>query len=121
MLTQHFPPANIINVHKMSNSVIQQGTVHSSQSTNYSNIENNLNAFLTLLRDKLPELTVSEDQKTELDADITTIQAQTDPKKPKNGIIKESLLTIQHIVEGASGTIVAHQVLSHIPALLTLL
>ena len=105
----------------MINSAIQQGSVNSSQSVNYETVMNELSEFLSVLREKLPELVLSSEQNSELDADIITIQAQIDSNRPKYGIIKESLLSIQRIIEGATGAIVAQQLLSHMPVLFALL
>jgi len=119
--TEYFPPVNIINIHQMSNSVIQQGNVKSTQSVIFEEKTiNDLKEFLLVLREKLPELSLSSEDQTELNADISTIEAQTDSSKPKKGIIKESLLSVQRIIEGATGAVVAQQLLPYIPPLLAL-
>lgn len=121
--TQYFPPVvNIINVHHMEGSQIQQGTVSSSQTGAFTaETAKNLTEFINLLKDKLPELQFQENDKSELQADLSTIEAQLLSTRPKISIIKESLTSIKHILEGVAGGIIAGQLLKYLPALLAAL
>lgn len=117
--TQYFPPVNIINVHQMHGSVIQQGTTNSAQKVKLTSAEKiEIDEFIKKLKLALPELTLTKEANSEVSADIATIEAQIGSERPKAGIIKESLLSIQRILEGAGGAILAHQLLPYIPALL---
>ncbi len=117
--TQYFPPVNIINVHQMHGSVIQQGTTNSSQTVQISNTDKiAIDEFLDKLKNALPELKLEKATNSEVSADIATIEAQVGSERPKAGIIKESLLSIQRALEGAAGAILAQQLLPYIPALL---
>ncbi|HDS1200496.1 MULTISPECIES: hypothetical protein [Shewanella] len=117
--TQYFPPVNIINVHQMHGSVIQQGTTNSTQTVQITNAEKiAINEFIGKLKSALPELNLDDSSHSEISADIATVEAQIGSERPKGGIIKESLLSIQHVLEGAASAVLAHQLLPYIPALL---
>lgn len=117
--TQYFPPVNIINVHQMHGSVIQQGAVNSAQSAHLTNPETiPIDVFINRLKSAIPELALPKEDNSEVLADIATIEAQVGSERPKSGIIKESLLSIQRVLEGAGGAIVAQQLLPCIPVLL---
>jgi len=119
--THYFPPVNIINVHHMEGSQIQQGTVSSSQSGTFiTENKKDFDEFLNVLKDKLSDLNLGDDDKDEIDSDIATLEAQLNSSRPKSSILKESLLSIQRILEGAGGALVAQQLLPYIPPLLML-
>lgn len=120
--TQYFPPVNIINVHQMHGSVIQQGTSNSTQTVQITNAEKiAINKFIGKLKSALPELNLDDSPHSEISADIATVEAQIGSKMPKGGIIKESLLSIQRVLEGAAGAVLAQQLLPYIPPLLATL
>lgn len=77
--------------------------------------------FLEFLKEKLVDLELNNDDASEIQADISTLELQVDSSRPKVGIIKESLLSIQRILEGASGAIAAQQLLQYVPVLLKVL
>ena len=110
---------NIANIERMEGYQLQQGTIESVQRGSFK-IENQkqLLEFIELLKTKLPDLQLSDDDKPEIQADIETIEAQMRSNRPKDGIIKESLLSIKRILEGASGAIIANELLKYLPAFL---
>ncbi len=117
--TQYFPPVNIINVHNMEGSVIQQGNTDSTQAVHFEEkVKNDIGKFVTELKELLPELKLSEDNSNEICADINTIETQLGSGRPKQGIVKESLCSIKRILEGAAGAVTANQLLPYIPVLL---
>lgn len=117
--TQYFPPVNIINVHQMHGSVIQQGTTNSAQTVQLTNAKKiEIDQFINKLKNALPELALTPDANSEVSADIATIEAQVGCERPKAGIIRDSLLSIQRVLEGAAGAILAQQLLPYIPVLL---
>lgn len=118
--TEYFPPTiNIINVHKMENSLIQQNTSHSTQQATFSlqNIQD-ISEFVKLLERKITQLNVSVDELSEIQADIATLKAHVNSKKPKFNVIKESLLSIKKILEGATGSIVASEFLRNLTTII---
>lgn len=119
--THYFPAVNIINIHHMEGSQIQQGVTGSNQSGTFEfKNKNDIAKFIDLLKPKLADLRLGPEEESEVQADIVTIEAQLSTSRPKPTILKESLLSIQRIVEGAAGAIVAQQLLPYIPALLAL-
>ena len=117
--TNYFPPVNIINIHHMESSQIQQGTIAGYLIGSFA-VTNmgDLAEFIKLLSQKLPELRLVTGNDAEIRADITTIESQMKSSRPKNVILRESILSIKRILEGAGGAIVAHQLLPYIPILL---
>src|SRR3569832_1228025 len=116
--SHYFPPVNVINVHQMNNSVIQQGNLHSQQSASFSEVVGDLIKLLSSLVEAIPELMLKDEARAELDADIKTIQVQHDSKKPKKAIIKESLHSVQRKQESATKTEEGQSLLNHIDSLL---
>jgi hypothetical protein len=120
--TQYFPPVNIINIHHMENSQIQQNNISSTQESSWVISNNNdIRSFLEILKTKIHELNLSSDDELELNSEVATIESQLSSSRPKKGIIKETLLSIKKIIEGAAGGIVAGELLKYIPTLLTYL
>jgi hypothetical protein len=120
--TRYFPPVlNIINIHRMEGSQIQQGNIDSNQimQPTQAGLES-LDRFLVLLAARLPELNLSTDAGVDMTADIQTLEAQRSSTHPKGTIIRESLRSIRTVVEGAAGSVAATEILAHLPAVLSL-
>ncbi|MBI5589480.1 MAG: hypothetical protein HY881_03245 [Deltaproteobacteria bacterium] len=111
--SEYFPPAmNIIHVEHMEGSQIQQGSINSTQSVeNIIKRGEDLKTFLDLLRNKLPELEISPEDKSEIRSDMVTVDAQLNSSRPKGIIIKESLNSIKKILESAAGGMIATELL----------
>ena len=122
MPTQHFLPINILHVHQMIGSTIQQGTTNSSQNTHVV-IQNcqDIQKFISILSSSLNDLSLKMDARAELDAEIETIRSQVGSPKPKAGIIREGLKSIRTILESCVGSALGAQLALQIPALLGLL
>ena len=119
--SDYFPPLNIINVKHMEGSQIQQGTISSTQSVeNILKKGEDLKTFLDLLKTKLPELEVSPEDKSEIQSDMLTVEAQLNSSRPKGIIITESLNSIKRILESTAGGMIATELLKYIPALSSL-
>ena len=117
-LERQTPVVNIANIKHMESSQIQQGTIDSTQQGTFEiTNQKQLLEFIELLKDKLPDLEISDDDKPEIEADIATIEAQMKSSRPKDGIIKESLSSIKRVLEGASGVVIANELLKYLPAL----
>jgi|LGOV01.1.fsa_nt_gb hypothetical protein len=117
--TQYFPPVNVINIHHMESSQIQQGASYSTQSQFIDTLsKNDILAFIESLKGNLYELELEDNEQSEISADISTIEAQLSSSRPKRNILKECLTSIQRILEGAAGSIVAQQLFPLIPPLL---
>jgi len=84
--TQYFPPVNIINVHHMEGSQIQQGSVSSNQTGNFKFTNtNDFDDFIRLLKEKRPELNLNEEDRSEIDAEISTLESQIASSQPIMG------------------------------------
>lgn len=104
--TQHFLPFNIIHVHSMNNSVIQQGSTNSTQNiTITSDSISDLKSFLSDLKTALEKMQLSIEVQGEILAEIATLEAQTVSPKPKRLIIGETLKSLRSILEGVAGNL----------------
>ncbi len=114
-------PPSITIIGNMINSQYQQNTEGSTQKLR---IEEFPVEKLNLLIDKLHELRKEvTDQATqeELDAEVLVLKSQLNSPNPKKGIIREALLSIKNIAEGATGGLVAAGIQDEIVQLLTTL
>lgn len=111
--THYFPPVvNVMNVHTMIGSQIQQGTIGSSQVITLSSEDLlSLQQLVKELLEKLPELDLSDSARREMEAEAKTINSQVSSPNPKQSIIKESISSIKTILEGAAGNIIASEFL----------
>jgi hypothetical protein len=117
--TQYFPPVNIINIHHMQNSQIQQGTVESTQSQHIElKTKNDIFEFVELVKSKLPDLSLNAEDMAEIEADINTVQSQISSSRPKKSILRECLSSMQRLLEGIAGSVVAQQLIPLIPPLI---
>lgn len=118
--TQYFPPANIINIHNMVGSQIQQGTDNSTQTGTFSitDIEKVKN-FIDEISTKVSDFKLNNEDKDELIAEIDTVKAQTSSTRPKHIIIKESLKTIRSILEGLTSSILATELLKKLYSIIS--
>ncbi len=101
---QQSSTTNIVNIHSMVNSSVQQGSIDSSQIITVNSAEglNELKLFLLELRQSIDALSLSAELRDEIIAEIETAEVQTKSPKPKGAIIKETLKTIRTILEGVS-------------------
>ena len=96
--TKHFMPINILNIGQMIGSTIQQGTIGSSQTLNTgSKGLDQLRAFIEQLSHSLSldELNLETDERREINAEVTTVEAQINSPKPKTSILIEGLSSIR--------------------------
>jgi hypothetical protein len=118
--THYFPAVNIINVQNMIGSQIQQGTDKSEQNGSFQiNNKTSINEFIKQIKSELPNLDLSSEDKSEINSDIQTIESQISSSRPKKTILKESLLSIQRILEGVGSNVIATKLLEGIPVLLS--
>lgn len=107
---------NNITVGSMENSQIQQDTQNSYQKIEQNSFETDLKNFLESFIRDIP-MVDDQDTAKALLADAETIKSQSTAPAPKKGIIKECLLSIKNILEGATGSVLA----SYIPVIIPLL
>jgi chromosome segregation ATPase len=90
------------------NTQIQQGSSGSSQemSVTQQTLEQ-VQGVVGALEKELNDLDLEEDDREELDAQMTTIKGQLGSRKPRMEIVKASLATIKDILESATAVGVA--------------
>jgi hypothetical protein len=104
------------NFSNIQNSQIQQ---HSTgpQTLNVNNEFQALTEFLSKLASSVDSLELQKDFKDELLAEIATVESQAKSPRPKRIIISESLKSIRIILEGATGSILASELLPELAKL----
>jgi hypothetical protein len=107
---------NTINIGSAQNTQIQQDVSNSSQNLHVNNFDKDLKGFVESF---IPDISKIKDERTAqlLKADAETIKFQIDSPAPKKGIMKECLLSIKNVLEGAAGNVLA----SYIPVIIPLL
>ncbi len=109
--THYFPPINIIYVHTMNNSQIQQGTQNSSQSLSITqNEKDRIVELIKEIRNHVSSL--PDENKKDIEGDLETIEAQLKTSSPKKSIIKESLNSLRNILEQTGATVIAQKIIT---------
>lgn len=117
--TDFFPPMNVIYVESMSNSQIQQATSGSTQVYSYSDEQlRSLQEFIRDTRHRIPELELDEGTADELEAELSTLEAQSTSPRPKHRIIGEAASSIRAILENAAGAAIAALLLQQLAEIL---
>jgi hypothetical protein len=118
--TPYFSPViNIISVGQMKNSQIQQASSGAKQVTTIDESKyEQLKEFLQSLKESIERLELEPQQKSDLQAEIQTIDAQMSSSMPKNTIIMECLGSVRKVLEGAAGSAIASGLLFKFGALL---
>lgn len=117
--TSYFPPINYIHVEQMICSQIQQGSNQSSQVLTYS--ANDFEAILKFvadLKNQLSELKLNAETQAEVESDLASIETQIKSPHPKSTIIKECLMSLRTILEGAASSMIADFLMQQIATLL---
>ncbi len=91
--TKHFPPMNVIYVEQMYDSQFAQGPGATMYIVTAEDRRTIVKA-ISLLKEHLDEFDLPHEQKSDLQADAETIEAQMKSSKPKWTIIKESAASI---------------------------
>ena len=92
--TKYFPPAStvhIINIQTMTNSQIIQDSPDFKQVMNIEGKIEEIKDILNLIKKSSNEFNLSPSQRSEIQSDVQTIEAQTSSAKPKYQIINECL------------------------------
>lgn len=95
------------NIQNMHNSQLQQDSAGANQSLNVIEHPTDLRMFIDEYKKLNLQLDISDDQRKELDTDVSMIELQLDSPKPKPTIISESVKSIRNILEGISGSVLA--------------
>ena len=110
--TERFPPVkNIIIIEKVTDSQIQIDSPHSIQIKADKELTDKLKDLNKFIKDNIEQLMLNEDDKQELQTEIQTIDIQLSSPKPKRNILKECVSSIRRVMEGATGQIIASQII----------
>lgn len=101
--TEHFPAFNIIQIAEMTDSQIQQASPAATQIVFADGKQEELAGLVESLKDSIGELGLNDQEKSDLQADILTIEAQTSKSAPNRAIITASLKSAWRILEAAAG------------------
>ena len=109
----------VFNIGSMSHSQIQGGTSSSTQTFEVSEID--LDEMRCLVKDlhaSVSSLDLGPAERDELTQEIATLEAQLGSPKPKSAILRESSRSIRNILEGATGSALATEILTRLGTLL---
>ena len=116
--TDHFPALNVIYVGQMIDSQIQQASPAAAQVIVHEDRYHELEEALTALRESIDQLSLTQQDVSDLRTDIQTIEAQMSKSAPNRTIITECALSIVRILEQIAGTVVGGLLLAQFNALL---
>lgn len=110
---KHRAATTVFNIENMYHSQIQQGTDHSTQTmtTQGPNLQE-IRQLVESLKPVVDQLGLERTTKEQLLADIQTVEPQLSAPKPNRSILKESMLSIKTVLEGAAGNILASEILT---------
>ena len=74
---------------------------------------------MSLIEEAMQATDDEDDDVRELRAEVATLRAQVESPKPKRAVLKTSLTSLRHVLEGAAGELLATH-LSHHPRKRTL-
>ena len=116
--TQYSPAIiNITSIGAMTDSQLQIDSPGATQVATFNeNGYEELMEVIQSLKESIDQLGIDPQQKSELQVDIQTIEAQMLSPKPKAAIITEYLGSIKRILEGVTGSALASGLLSKIVA-----
>lgn len=101
--THHYQIQNQTVIHGMSQSQVQQGTSHSTQTYQSAVDLSKLHDVMDCIKALLPSLKLAPEQESEAKAELATLEAQKLSPKPKTSVIRESLHSLRTILESAAG------------------
>ena len=105
----------VFNIGTVSHSQIQGGTRSSTQALGVSGID--LDEMRSLVKDlhaSLSSLNLGPAERDELTQEVATIAAQLGSPKPKLAILREASRSIRNILEGATGSALATEILTRL-------
>ena len=106
------------NIGSMQNSQLQQDSSNATQSLNVDQTSIDPADFIENLKKSIPCLNLEPENLAELKVEVSTIENQFSSPKPKNIIISESFKSIRNILEGATGSIIAAELLKQLASVI---
>ena len=109
----------VFNIGTMSHSQIQGGTRDSTQALAVSGVDlDEMRSFVKDLHASLSNLEFGPGERDELTQEIATMEAQLDSPKPNVTILRESSRSIRNILEGATGSALATEMVMRLGTLI---
>lgn len=99
--------SNYVHVEHMHNSSLMQGSHGSSISQSFDLKSQEFQRFLADLREMVNGVTLDEVERSQIDADLTTAEAQVNSPKPKHSVIRECMISVRAVLENAAGSLLA--------------
>ena len=113
--TEHFLPINIIQVDTMIGSQIQQSSPGATQVVTINTEEREkLEEIIQSLKQQLDDFGLNQQEKSDLNAEISTVESQMSSSKPSSGVLKEALAKIPNILAKATATVLATDLVNRI-------
>ena len=103
--------SNHLSIGVMSGGAVQQGTVGSKQ-TQITISKQDISDALRTFEHALSVISLSEEHRNEVVADVSTIKAQLEKENPSTTILRETGKSLRNICEGAIGGVLAGPALS---------
>ena len=104
----------MISVGNMFGSSIQQGNQGATSLIDYKSKGAELWTLLEQVKNSADDLRLSDAARTQLQADVRTVEVQLESPNPKPSIIIESLHSLRTIMENAAGSVIASALLPKI-------
>jgi hypothetical protein len=109
--TDLFPAINILNIESVVNSQIQQGTVASNQTGDWSGVSGtDLAALLDAAKSLLQSSTLTREQRHDLEVDVQTLETQSRARKLNRTIVIETLKSMRNIAEETGAALLAAKI-----------
>ena len=110
------------HIQNMYHSQIQHAAQHSIQTMTTRDPDvGEVKQVIESLKPIVDQLGLDEKAKAQLVSDIQTVEPQLSAPQPKHSVVKECLLSIKTILEGAAGGVLASKVLENVNNLLSFL
>ena len=101
----------------IQNSQVQIETTSSLQSQSVEFDVEKLEKLVEALRSTIDVIGIDQGGRKELESAISALEAQAKEPKPEKSLIGDSLTSVRHILEGASGNLVANGLLNQMGSL----
>ena len=113
--TKHFAPVDsLITVGDTKDTQRQEGRSKTQEIVVGKAMRERVQALILLLKESIDTLNLEPDKKSDLTADIHTIEAQMTSSQPKTTVLAPCLDSIQEILKGTAGSTCASKLLMKI-------
>lgn len=117
--THYFPAVNVISIGSMSKSTIQQASPGAVQQVKLEEAEvQETRALVQEIKSQLDQFELSPEDRQQVEAEVSTIEAQLGSPKPRRTAIAECLASLRTILERAAAGVLAAPIVAKIAALL---